>query len=639
VINPFTGEWLPVSKEAKERAKKLHAALDELEASQLSDTDLRAALEKLADDRFFIDLSWRFGPWLQSKNRVVFGPFVLSRFSTFALRRDGRYFQPWQDAEAKPKLEAWLRAADERDDVEMFRRLHRWQLSLVDYKKRDSVWRQTLLERFRKAKKSSERALVLKKLERGGQLDVETALALYERDAEASRRFLIDHCPIRWDFFGAREVGDWQPLLDAAREARDDKLFFEVYRKTVDEKRWQRDVLAQIEMPNTAAELDHELERRHPLHLPKKAGEVFLTLLERRGRDGVEYTLRHLQHLRRSWFGMPKGYKGMLVLAKKNDWIDVWAALLRTVADRDDYDSEVLALLRDDARPEHEIVRRLGLLSGVRRELNLGPFGMVAIQSLSDATSVALYRRFPDLLRGAFRKQIFSGWHEAYPKLTQAAIAGGDEELIDYLASRVITRHVESMKKKELTRTVELLAEHYAGLLDDAREFAERAAGVLGQVPPFVVFAYETLLEENHLARLLWEHARSGYLASGVAIRDLLEAPEIHAQRVAFAALGLDDERARSLAAENVDLLTATLLRPLHRKTRSFAFEALKNAARHDESSAKLVLDRARLAFELPDKRYPKEQLLSVVATALHAWPNLRAPAEHVRVYRRSVTG
>jgi hypothetical protein len=633
-VNPFTGEWLPVQKEAKAAATKLHAALDELERSSLPDTELRDALEQLADDRFFIQLAWRYGPWLAEKSPVVFGPFLLSRYSQMALGRDGRYFQPWQDDRSKDALETWLRAADERDEIELFRRLYQWRSWSVHGNDIDRVWREDLYRRFVKAKTAGERAVVLKKLEHAGTLDVETAVQLYERDAEAVRSFLIAHCPVRYDFAWSRKVEDWEPLMTAARNGRlgrDDELYFAVYRKTVDEKRWERDVLALA-----GGDLDAELERRHPVCFPKNAGNVLATILEKRGRDAMPYTLRHLQNLWASWFGQPKGHKALVELARENEWLDLWAAILRVVADRAEYDREVRALVKDRERPVREVVHRLELLSGVSRELNVGRFGLAAVQSISDGTAVAMYERFPALLCGPFRKQLFLGWHDGYVGMTRAALEAGDEELVDYLASRVITRHVRNAPAKELGKSVELFAEHYGALLDDEREFAERAANVLGQVPPFVVFAYDELLTQNRLARLLWEHARSGYLASSTAIRDLLEAPEIHAQRVAFAALALDDPRARVLAAEHVDLLAATLLRPLRRKTRAFAFRALERACENDESTARFVVARARLAFDLPDKRYPKEQLLGVVAAALHRWPALRGEREQPRVFRRS---
>ena len=49
-----------------------------------------------------------------------------------------------------------------------------------------------------------------------------------------------------------------------------------------------------------------------------------------------------------------------------------------------------------------------------------------------------------------------------------------------------------------------------------------------------------------------------------------------------------------------------TLLRPMQRDTRTLAFGALANAANTIES-ARLILDRAKDALNLPDTRYPKE--------------------------------
>jgi hypothetical protein len=81
-------------------------------------------------------------------------------------------------------------------------------------------------------------------------------------------------------------------------------------------------------------------------------------------------------------------------------------------------------------------------------------------------------------------------------------------------------------------------------------------------------------------------------------------------------------------------LLLGTLLRPMQRDTRTLAFGALANAANTPET-ARLVLDRAKDALNLPDTRYPKERLLGLIARLLHRWPELRSPAEHLVVYER----
>src|SRR6185436_12659622 len=140
-------------------------------------------------------------------------------------------------------------------------------------------------------------------------------------------------------------------------------------------------------------------------------------------------------------------------------------------------------------------------------------------------------------------------------------------------------------------------------------EFSRRAANVLGQVPAFSIWNYNMLIRENRLARLLFERSAATYLADPRSIADLVEGAEIHVMALAYRALALDDERARTLAAQNLPLLLGTLLRPLQRETRGLAFGALSNAA-ITLDTARIILARARDALNLPDKKYPKEKLI-----------------------------
>jgi hypothetical protein len=114
----------------------------------------------------------------------------------------------------------------------------------------------------------------------------------------------------------------------------------------------------------------------------------------------------------------------------------------------------------------------------------------------------------------------------------------------------------------------------------------------------------------------------------------LVEASEIHVMSLAYRALGLNDERAREQAATHLPLLMGTLLRPMQRDTRTLAFGALANAASTIES-ARMILDRAKDALNLPDTRYPKERLLGLIARILHRWPELRGAHEQPTVYER----
>ena len=103
---------------------------------------------------------------------------------------------------------------------------------------------------------------------------------------------------------------------------------------------------------------------------------------------------------------------------------------------------------------------------------------------------------------------------------------------------------------------------------------------------------------------------------------------------LAYRALGLDDLRAREQAVTHLPLLMGTLLRPMQRDTRTLAFGALANGASTIES-ARLILDRAKDALNLPDTRYPKERLLGLIAQLLHRWPELRGANEQPVVYER----
>jgi hypothetical protein len=70
----------------------------------------------------------------------------------------------------------------------------------------------------------------------------------------------------------------------------------------------------------------------------------------------------------------------------------------------------------------------------------------------------------------------------------------------------------------------------------------------------------------------------------------------------------------------------------LHRSTRALAFGALANAAVSADNAAR-ILNRARQALDLPDKRYPKENLIGLLGAVLARWPELRRPREQRLVF------
>jgi hypothetical protein len=239
-------------------------------------------------------------------------------------------------------------------------------------------------------------------------------------------------------------------------------------------------------------------------------------------------------------------------------------------------------------------------------------------------------------LRGPYKLHIQGHiWGQSYPKLLDRFIAAGDENMIDLLASRIVTRYGRWGNAPKMLADAEKLADYYAALKADETAFSRRAANVLGQVPAYSIRLYHQLVRENRLARLLFERSASAYLADPRSLADLVEASEIHVMSLAYRALGLNDNRAREQAAHHLRLLLGTLLRPLQRDTRTLAFGALANAANTPETAG-LILERAKDALQLPDVRYPKEKLLGLIAQIIHRWPALRGAREQPIVYERS---
>jgi hypothetical protein len=629
----------------KREAREMDAAVRSLLMRGLGDEALRDALEALSTRPRFQEFCWLWGPAVSTRNRALFRPFILNHFSSWPMDARAKGFNAWKKGETAEELHTWLEEADRRDDVEVFRKLYSWRLQqLVGPGKAEAQWRKDLLERLRKAQGRAALNTVLAKLDvRFYSLDEPTALAVYELCRSGARDFILDHLPRFW-FVGRR--GDpklfWRKLMERVREAGDSELHLELYRRMTPQDLWRKDVLALCKSEKDAGRLVEELEKRHlegSLLDPGVTATTFIELVEARGRDVVPYLLRHAHSVFPRWrfWGRRSNAKGLpelLELALRNGWLDVWSTLLRISATEQTWNAELRRLLEDRQSPEAEVRQRLLLLAGAGAEANFPGVSFAQVQPLEDPTAVALYERFPDLMRGPFRLHASAWWYMGYPQLTAKALARKDEPLIDYLASRAAIQELKFARQPgQWEQTIAALAAHYEALPEEDGTFARRASNALSMMPAYSIRDYDGLLRSNRLARLLFERSTNFYLSDERTVRDLLESPQIHVQALAFRVLGQDDARARSLAAENLDLLQATLLRPLHRRTRLMAFAALRNAAMADESAARRLLGRMKETLALPDKRYPKEQLVGLMGQVLHRWPSLRASAERPRVY------
>jgi hypothetical protein len=698
---------------ARRRHKKyrvLKAELQTLLAQPLDDADLRQRLEELASEGRFGDLADLWAPVLYQHNRIFFRPFIRAHFVAWRL--------PMWRGEAGRRLTAWMEATEQHDDRELFQPLYNAYLESRPWEwllGRSAAWCPDLLRRFREAPTASRRDRVLGWCDQPGvPLNESTALALYDIDSGPTTvAFLLQHLP-----------ASTRRLQAAVRRHGLDSFYWDLYRRNVTDREWRQEVFRLAREVADPAHLVNELRLRHPARHVRGLGRVLEQLIEQRGRDVVDYVIGCQSLAARDLWG--GWYPGLLDLAQRRGWSDLWAALLTThgrqgeyerallgviedpqlgdeqalqqlsslwhshsrrhPGDRtlvrlyrrfpdlvrnqllanpgalpwlglprlqkaaleagDDrlwaglvrsgwsnraYEKVILSLLQDPDLPEEVARRRLAFLSGVNREWNAPGFGLAQVRVLSDRTASALYRRFPDLVRGPYRKHASPGWSGAYPLLTAAALEAHDEEMIDYLASRLLTQR---WLHRKMRAGVEQVSRHYEALLPGPANFVRRAVAVLGQVPAFVLGnrEYNELIRVNRLARLLFERTSALHVDEPRLLRDLLEAPEIHVQVLALRVLAIDDPRVGPIAADNLELLLPCLLRRLHRRTRLLAFAALANAAVR-EDIARRILERCRQALDLPEKHYPREQLIGLIGQLLHRWPALRGSREQPTVY------
>jgi hypothetical protein len=615
-------------------SKQLRTSIDWHLSNVSDDRSLRDRLEGMATSELFKAHAWYWAPRLYARNRALFRPFIHQYFAEHyvsSLKTGATHPVEWK-GEVASALDRWLVALERDGDVPFFRRLYAW-------KHRDprgwGVQKQRFCldvnQRFAAASTPAQRAKVLDQFDLSADLDEPAAIRLFETDARLAGPFILKHLPSRWTTLGTKEPEPWRQLADAAKRAGNDDFYFSLYRRQVKTEDWSRDSLQLCKTIREADALNDALEKRHPQSGWDSLGLQFHKLLKERGRDVLPYVRKHLRQVF-AW-GRKNGYKELVDLARHRGWVDVWAAIVVTCGTSDNYNDAFLSVIDDPRLEEPERLRRLLLLSGVSSEWNGIGWGVARVQQLSERNALSLYKRYPHLLRQTFKAHVTPAWRDDHFELFELAWSKGDDEVADYLASRYATRAWVSGKTK--AGIGEIVAEKYLALKLDDDAFARRAANVLTLIPAYSIYNYNDLIRKNRLARLLFERSLKSFLGVPAAVRDLVEGGEIHVQMLAYRVLGLADSRAEEQARENLDILIGTLLRPLHRRTRMAAFGALLSAA-SDLPSARFVLAKARAAFALPDKRYPKEQLVGLIGKILARFPELAGPTEQRVVYRRA---
>jgi len=620
--------------------KALIRAVDTLLEAQADNKRLRDNFEGLARDPAFPGLTWHWGPRLYARSRPIFRPFIFNHFSDWAT--DGKSWTRifWKD-HAK-ELEGWLDAARLARDTNLIRRLIRWKFAKVKGWGIDEPrFTAALLEAYRGAAGPAARAIVLDEFNDWFSLDESTALALYDTDRGAAK-FILDHVP--HGYWDEKKRAMWDKLAVRAEAKGDIALSRALYRRLVPIARWREDVLALAASESEPKRLNDALLDRHPEGYRIDTMPTLIALLEKRGKDVFPYIRSKLESAIGGW-GRDKEAKRLIDFAASRGWWDLWTAAVRLGPDN--YYRAGLAAILDDPALTDEVKReRLRALAGVSQEWNWPGLGLARVHSLDDSLASLLYRRYPDLVRGPFRAQVTPRWWgQGYPKLVRLAREANDTELMDALAARYATQVTWEQragrtpsKPDPLQATASELAKYYQEIRDrDEQEFARRAAGVLTRIPAYTLFAYQALLRNNDLARLLFSRSLASFLSSPLAVQDLVEGSDIHVMGLSYRILAQRDPRAVKLAGANLDILLGTLLRPIHRKTRLAAFAALANAARSSPEAAKRVLTRARDALKLPDKKYPKAELIGLIGAVLEAAPELAGQRERPVIYRRTL--
>lgn len=616
---------------------QLRRSVEQLLESQPNNQRLRDNLEGLCRDPQFSGLTWFWGPKLYARNRAIFRPFILNHFSEWITAESRWTRVQWSDHTAE--LEGWLKLARESRDGGLIRRLNRWKYAAAKGWGLDTVrWNAALIEAYQTAPTPAARTIILDEFDDWFQLDEPTALALYGRD-QSSAPFILKHLPM---FYWNKEKRTMWDKLGALAQSRDDKkFFFSLYRKLMPVERWQMEVMALAESLTAPDQLNSALEERHIEGYGIERAATVLKLLERRGRDVIPYVRAKLEETIGGW-GKDKDAARFVEFAESHGWWDLWSASARTISNQKIFNECVGKVIRDATINDRERRERLTALAGVSREWNWPGLGLARIHTLDDNLAALVYARYPDLIRGPLRANVTPTWWRGFSALVRAAKDANDTDLLDTLASRYATRISWSWGKKNkeaeaAEKTTSELAAYYQDIRDrDPGEFSRRASNVLTRIPAFATFDQGRLLRDNDLARLLFVRSLDQFLTVPQSVQDLVEGSNIHVMMLAYRVLALSDPRASALAAANVDILLGTLLRPLHRKTRMAAFGALANAAKHDEATARRVLSRARDALKLPDKKYPKAELIGLIAAVVAAQPALATAAEHPVVYRRA---
>ena len=488
-------------------------------------------------------------------------------------------------------------------------------------------WAGKLVARYAAAADAQEREAILRELDQAQLLDEDSALALYRIEPELSSAFIQRHLPPGRRAEDQRQP--WQRLMEQAL-ARDDRdLYFALYRRQASAEQWLRETSELVRDTQDSHALFGELQRRHPQRWRPEIGPHLVGLLQQRGEAVLPYVMLHVGDV---WSTKRHGaYQELVDLARNREWWDLWCAVLRAGASAAEYDREVLGLAGDRATPEPQLLHRLLQLAGIGAPHGARPHRN---KLLSEDTILALYERFPHLVRGPYRNQLDPTPRRPLTGVLELAIRQKDDELMELLAARLAVR-ADRTGGDELLQAAAYMARQLQAMARDGNALERRSAAVLKRIPAQAIGSERELLRRNALARLLFEQGHLACLHNTQDAAALLQAEERHVCALAVRALSADTAEAVLRTRENLEALLTCLDRQLPRSVIRASLRALDHGSDAVGQAARIVgWARGKLAAQ--DQRYSTEALLTLVGRQLHRFPDLCRNVERPMVYRKA---
>lgn len=626
-------------------AADMRRLAEELLTSGLSDAELLKRIHDLEPER-----RWRLPmaadvllPALYQRNRSLFR-WVMLQLAGGMWRSDSRSAVK-ETLKALTTVRDW---ADRDDEVELFRTLWRecaMAEGLMGKNLEARAWEE-LQRRWAGALRSTDRQTLLKKYDFWFTLPEELAVELYRTDADVARSYILGHLP--WRSFRRLGTGPAEPMMTRLRAeaaARNDDAFHrKLYARMCGGAEWLGDVEKVLALHRQPEELCAALTDMHPEGLGSDFTRGALRMLQVRGVDVVPYLERHVPSMV-SW-GMGSGgastYGDLLREARRPGFAGLWAQMLLFVSGGDHLKHELTWLLEGDKTtpaPAAEFARsRLLALAGATPARG-GWLGCGSMLHVPEALLLKIDERFPELLRGPWLDRFSINVFQPLPAMAERALERDDTPLIArFTGAYLCFQFMGGRHEKNAVEAVERYSRFYEELgASKPARFLELARLALNALPAMGIYRYPQLIASNRLARLIFRFSEEHLLESSEAVLDFLEAPNIHVQVLAWRLLASNDHRAGALAARHVHLLSAALLRKLHRKSRLVAIAACANAV-HDTEAAGMLLRRAHEAMDLPAEKYPHDAVMALIGKILHRYPEWRGERERPVVYEREVS-